>query len=178
METVNGVRQGGIMNLPLNFRSGLVRGRFHTDGHLYLCGLRVWQSNGVEYGALHRVRYTGRPMHLPLAMHARPNGIELRFSCKLDRQSATDPQNYSLEQWNYRWIGDYGSPHYSVNNPEEKGHDSVPIKAVHLADDQKTVLIEVNDPQPVMQMHIRYNVRAEDGVRLRQDIYNTIHRVP
>jgi glucose/arabinose dehydrogenase len=178
METVEGQAQGGILNLPLRFQSGLIRGRFHKDGHLYLCGLRVWQSTGTKYGAFHRVRYTGKPLYLPLALHVRPGGVELSFSCALDPAHAADEQNYSIEQWNYRWIERYGSPAYSVKNPEQEGRDTVAIRSLRLSEDRKSVFLQITDLKPVMQMRIAYNLLAADGTPLRHDIYNTINRVP
>ena len=51
-EEVDGVMQGGLMNLPLEFKSGTMRGRFHEDGHLYIVGLTSWQSIGQDDGLL------------------------------------------------------------------------------------------------------------------------------
>lgn len=178
METVDGQAQGGILNLPLRFQSGLIRGRFHQDGNLYLCGLRVWQSTGTKFGAFHRIRYTGKPLYLPLALHVKPNGIEIQFGCELDPTRATDQQDYSVQQWNYRWIERYGSPTYSVKHPEMEGRDDVPIRAVRLSEDRKSVFLEIPGIKPVMQMRIAYNIVAADGAQLRNELYNTINRVP
>jgi glucose/arabinose dehydrogenase len=177
-ETVDGRQQGGFLNLPLQFQSGIMRGRFHSDGHLYLCGMRSWQSAGIRFGAFHRVRSTGRPLHLPLALNVKRNGIQLRFSDELNPEEAADVENYSIEQWNYRWIERYGSPAFSVKNPDQEGSDPVAIRSVRLSPDRKTVLLEVPDLQPVMQMRIAYILEAADGTEMRHQIYNTIHRVP
>ncbi|MBI4662870.1 MAG: hypothetical protein HY735_29010 [Verrucomicrobia bacterium] len=179
MESIEGQWQGGILNLPLKFQSGLIRGRFNPhDGHLYVCGLRVWQSNGARFGAFHRVRRTERPLRLPVGMQVRRHGIELTFSCELDPAASGDPQDYGIQQWNYRWIERYGSPHYSVKDPDRQGHDDVTVQAVRLSSDRKSVFLETPPLQPVMQMHIVWNIRAADGTPLRQEIFNTIHRVP
>lgn len=177
-ETTDRVEQGGILNLPLRFQSGIMRGRFHSDGHLYVCGMRAWQTAGVRSGAFHRVRYLGGPLYLPLELNVKSNGLQLSFSDKLDPEEATNIQNYSIEQWNYRWIERYGSPHYSVKNPDREGSDTMEIRAVHLASDGKTVFLEIPEIQPVMQMRVAYILRSADGKELRHQIYNTIHRVP
>lgn len=36
--------QGGVAPLDLHFLSGSLRGRFHPDGSLYVCGLNGWQA--------------------------------------------------------------------------------------------------------------------------------------
>jgi glucose/arabinose dehydrogenase len=177
-ETVDGRVQGGFLNLPLQFQSGIMRGRFHSDGHLYLCGMRSWQSAGIRFGAFHRVRYTGRPLHLPLELNVKPHGIQLRFSDELNAEEATDVENYSIEQWNYRWIERYGSPLYSVKNPDREGPDPVEIRSVRLSPDRKMVFLEIPELQPVMQMRIAYILEAADGTEMRHQIYNTIHKLP
>jgi glucose/arabinose dehydrogenase len=176
-EEVEGVMQGGLLNLPLQFRSGIMRARFH-DGHLYVAGMTSWQSAGQDDGSFHRVRYTGRPLHLPVALHVRPDGLQLRFSDPLDPTRAADRESYAIEQWNYRWSERYGSPQYSVRDPDREGTDPVQIRSVRLSDDGRTVFLEIPDIRPVMGMSIRYDLRAADGTEMRHEIHNTINRVP
>ncbi len=178
-ENVGGVLQGGTIRLPMRFPSGLIRARLSPhDEHLYVCGLSVWQTAGVEPGGFHRVRYTARPLHLPVALSVKPNGIELTFSDPLAPEESSDPQNFSIEQWNYRWIDRYGSPPYSVKNPETEGRDPVPVEAARLAADGRTVFLQTPPLQPVMQMKVSWNIRAADGTVLRNELYQTINAVP
>ena len=44
-------------------------------------------------------RYTGRPMHLPIALHAVQGGLEITFTDPLDRRTAGDVRNYTVETW-------------------------------------------------------------------------------
>ena len=71
-EQVAGQMQGGMCELPLpQFPTGLIRGRFHpTNGHLYTCGMFAWAGNQQQPGGFYRVRATGKPMHLPVGLHA------------------------------------------------------------------------------------------------------------
>jgi len=177
-ESVRGKIQGGVVRLPLRFDSGLIRGRFSPiDGGLYVCGLRVWQSTGIRYGALHRLRYTGKPFYLPIDLRAKQDGISITFDTPLDPELSSDSQDYSVERWNYRWIERYGSPHYSVDQPDREGHDSLTIQAVRLSADKKTVFLEIPDMRPAMQMKIAFNIAAADGTPVRHEIYNTINRI-
>ncbi|MBM3839954.1 MAG: hypothetical protein FJ398_18690 [Verrucomicrobia bacterium] len=179
VENVGGVLQGGTVRLPMRFASGLIRARMNPhDQHLYVCGMSVWQTAGVEPGGFYRVRYTGRPLHTLLESRVRPNGIELLFSDPLDPKEAGDPQNYSIEQWNYRWIARYGSPHYSVKNPDVEGHDAVPVEAARLSGDGRALFLQTPALQPVMQMKIAWNIRAADGTPIRQEFYQTINAAP
>ena len=177
-EQMEGQNQGAVMNLPLRFVSGLMRARFRPDGHLYLAGLSNWQSEGAKKGGFHRVRYTGKPLHLPVAFNVRANAIELTFSDALEAKQAVDPQSYNIQQANYRWHAPYGSPMYKLSNPEQQGMDPVNVSRIRLSRDRKTVTLEIPNLQPVQQMQIGYILRAADGAELRQTLHATINKVP
>ena len=177
-EQVDGQTQAGMVQFPLRFGSGTMRARFHPrDGQLYVSGLRGWQTSGVKDGSFQRVRYTGGAVNLPSQLHIAKNGIQISFTGALDPASATDLQNYSLEQWNYKYGGDYGSPEFSVEKPGEQHHDQVAVQAARLSADKKTVFLEIAGLRPVMQMKIKFALTAADGASVAQEIYNTIHRL-
>ncbi|MCA9434017.1 MAG: hypothetical protein KC940_26075, partial [Candidatus Omnitrophica bacterium] len=176
-EKVGDQWQGGAVRLPLQFLSGVMRGRFGPDGQLYLCGLRGWQTSAVRDGCLQRVRYTGEPFYNPTDLSVHQNGIRICFNEPLDEEFATDPESYAIEQWNYLWRKEYGSEDWSANHPDQLGHDEVPFDEVHLSEDKKTVFIQIPDLKPVMQMQIRYNLDAEDGELVKGVIHHTIHHL-
>jgi|TARA_B100001971_G_scaffold88030_1_gene81333 hypothetical protein len=187
-EEVGGQPQGGAVQFPLRFDSGIMRGRFNSqDGQLYVVGLKVWQTSGARYGAFHRVRYTGKPVNMPAAMHVKKDRLEITFTDPLNAASAVDDQNYAIDQWNYRWTQNYGSKLYSVKDPSKvlgekkqavfKG-DTIEIQSIKLSEDKKTVTLRVDGLKPVMQSRLRFNIKADDGTVLKQDIFHTINRVP
>lgn len=179
METVDDVMQGGVVRFPFKFPSGIMRGRFHPkDGQLYVSGLNVWQSDAAKFGCFSRVRHTGKPVTMPIEMHATPKGIELTFTGPLEEKSATDRQNFSVERWNYKWTGEYGSKDFSAAVPERSGKDLVLIDAIRLSPDKKTLTLELPEMAPVMQMKIKYKITAADGRPVDQEIYNTINKLP
>ena len=114
---------------------------------------------------------------MPTALHATKRGLYITFTSPLDPATAGDPDNYSIRQWNYRWTRNYGSPEMSVANPRRQGHDKVGITAAGLSADRKTVFLKVPGIRTVMQMKIRYRIKAADGTALSQRIYNTINRL-
>jgi glucose/arabinose dehydrogenase len=175
----DGVIQGGVIPLPFRFDSGVMRGRLSpTDGQLYLAGQRGWQTAGNKDGCLVRLRYTGKPLYLPLDCKVLPSAMELTFSQPLDPKTANDTESYGIEQWNYRWTKDYGSDDYSAADPTKKGHDTVNISAAQLQSDGKTVRLTIPGLKPVMQMRIQTDVDAKDGQTIKGDVYLTINRVP
>jgi len=178
MEKVNDTWQGGVVRFPLKFETGIMRGRFSpADGQLYVCGLRGWQTSGVRSGAVQRVRYTGRTLYMPVALHAHANGVSLTFATELDRASATDAGNYSVLRWTYKWTGEYPSRQYSVENPNKRGYDTVDVKGVKLSKDGKTVFIEIPEIKPVRQQQVMMHVKAADGREVNWDVYQTIHEL-
>jgi hypothetical protein len=169
--------QGGGVDLGWEFLSGVFRGRFGPDGHLYAVGTNGWQTAARADGCLQRVRYTGKPVRLPTELSVHADGIRLGFSCKLDPARAADPRSYRIERWNYRWREDYGSKRWSVAEPERVGQDPVPIRKVRLLPDGRSVFLEVAGLAPVMQMELRYDVKAADGAAVRGLIDHTIHEL-
>jgi hypothetical protein len=172
------VQQGGVVRLPLQFPTGVMRGRFHPDnGQLYVCGLVGWSSNTATAGGFFRVRYTDRPLHMPVAMHVGESTIQLQFSEPLDRAAAEDIDNYNVEQWNYRWTANYGSPHFSVANPKRRGQDEVEVLEAVLSADGKSLSLEIEDLQPVMQMQIGYTLKSAAGQAFRDNLWLTINQL-
>jgi len=200
LDKVDGEYQGGVVKFPLKFDSGIMRARFNPkDGQLYVTGLSVWQSNAAKKGAVHRVRYTGKPVDMPTKIHASKRGVELTFTSPLDEATATDVANWNAEEWDYKWSSDYGSPEFkhsllankeefekagtaiqakfSVPDAQAKGHDKVELKSVKLSPDKKTALLEIADVHPVMQMKISANIKAADGKTIKQDVWSSIWKV-
>jgi hypothetical protein len=177
-QKVEGQWQAGGVDLGVFFLSGAMRGRFHpSDGHLYVCGLNGWQTAARRDGCLQRVRWTGKPVMTPthLAFHA--DGIHLVFARKLDATTAQDLARWRVEQWNYHWSGNYGSPRYSVRQPGRVGQDRLEVVSASLTDDGKGVFLKVKGLGPVMQLRVGYDEKAADGKVLRGEVHGTINRL-
>jgi hypothetical protein len=174
-ECADGTVQGGVAGLDVSFLSGTCRGRFGTDGNLYVCGLNGWQTAAKADGCLQRVRYTGKPLDVPVKLAVEGNTLRLTFSRPLDRKVVADVTHYKAAWWNYRWTGDYGSDRFKVTNPAEKGQDEFAPVAAALADDGRTVVLRFSELKPVMQMQVGYNVAAVDGKKVVGSVVFTIH---
>ncbi|HWE02097.1 MAG TPA: DUF6797 domain-containing protein [Tepidisphaeraceae bacterium] len=178
-EKIDGIAQGGVVKLPLKFESGIMRARVNPkDGQVWVTGMKGWQTNARRDGCLQRVRATGKPAHMPVALHIGKRAISITFSDPLDAKIAVDEQSYGIEQWNYRWTGNYGSPDLKPSDPKANGHDEVAIKSVSISADHKTITLQIPDSKPVMQMMIQMHVAAADGTAIESEIYNTINKTP
>lgn len=174
----NGGMNGAAVQLPGRFLSGVMRARFNPhDGHLYLTGLRGWQTAAIHDGCLQRVRYTGEKLYLPTTFNVRANGIKITFSQPLDKELAEDIESYGVEQWNYKWTGNYGSPDFKPSDPDEQGRDKVTIRSATLLEDGKSVFLDLGEVEAVHAMAINYNLDAKDGELIRGALYVTINRV-
>ena len=202
-EDVDDQWQGAHLTLPLNFQSGTIHGRFHPgDGHLYIAGLTSWQSvgHGGDWGSFHRVRYTGKPLYVPVAVNTKKGALELKFTEPLDTEVASDPQNYRVRQWTYPWTSQYGTRGkiYSALHHGEATSDQVTVDSVKIADDGKTATLEIPtlrqdlaevslgqlpglpdmiDTPMGLVLAIDYKLRFEDGTESAQQFHKTIHNV-
>jgi putative heme-binding domain-containing protein len=168
-EELGGKLQGGVCALPVpQFPTGVMRGRFHpVDGQLYLCGMYAWAGTQQQPGGFYRVRFTGRPVHVPLSLKARRGGMELRFSGALDRASAEKAMSYAVKAWSLKRSANYGSGHL--------GERKLAVAGAKLLPDGCTVFVEVPELAPVQCMEIRYALRAGGGEDVRGVVHNTVH---
>jgi len=187
-EFINGTPQGAAVRFPLNFQSGIMRARFNAvDGQLYVAGLKGWQTSAARDGCFQRVRYTGKPVHLPKEFHVTKGQISVTFTEKLDEASVNDVANWGGEWFNVSYFESgnpgvdndpYGSPEFNVSDPKKKGREPLPIKGVKLSGDGKTVSLAIPDLKPVTNIVIKYKLKAADGTAVTNEIYNTINVIP
>jgi hypothetical protein len=178
MDRIGDTTQASLVPFGLKFASGIMRGRFsEKDGQLYLAGLKGWQNAASRDGGFYRVRYTGKPVAMPVKTHVAKNGVRLTFSTELDAKTAQDPQSYAVELWNYKYSGAYGSPEFSVKTPGKQGHDKLEVKSARLSADRKTLFLEVEGLSVADQFSVKYAVNAASGTELRSEVIGTIHQL-
>ena len=170
--------QGAMINLPGRYLSGAMRGRFNPhDGHMYISGLRGWQTSAVHDGCFQRLRLVGGPLRLPVDYATAPGQIEITFDTALNRELAEDPESYSLEQWNYLWSNQYGSKDWSIRDPKKNGRDTVPVKAAKLKKDNRTVVLAVPGLTKAMQFELKYDMDDAIGKLVRGSMAGTINKL-
>jgi len=170
-EQVGDQMQGGMCTLPIaQFPTGVMRGRFHPDnGQLYACGMFAWAGNQTQPGGFYRLRYTGKPVHLPVKLQATRAGMKLTFSEPVDLKVAQNVANYQVKQWSLKRTQNYGSKHYDET--------SLKVSGVQVSSDGMTVLIELPTIVPTWCMEIRYQLRDRQGASFDGTIHNTIHKL-
>ena len=188
----DGRYQGGVTKLPVKLGSSAQRAAFHQDGSMYLCGFRGWQTNAANEAAFQRIRFNEEAAYpIPTAMEVTPKGVKLSFAIELDEELANDPTSFSLERWKYIRSEQYGSGHFSVDNPDLKAekiatqeeskkvrvHDKVKVLSARLLEDGKSVLVEIEGHKPTQQLKIDYDLESVDGDELIGVIHSTIHEI-
>ena len=175
-EEVSGLMQGAVTRFPLEFETGVMRGAWHPQsGQLYAAGLYGWAGNKTKAGGFYRIRHTGKPVHMAKALHFVRDGIVLGFTEPLDAKSATDPGNYNVTAWNYKWTINYGSPDFKLNGQE--GRDTWRVESATLSADGKMVFLKVPDAQRVMQLHVIFKLAFADGATVENFVHGTIHNL-
>jgi hypothetical protein len=171
-EKVGNQWQGGMSPLPsLRFPTGIMRARFHPrNGQMYACGLFAWSSNQqASAGGLYRLRYTGKPAHVPIGLAAEADGIKITFSESLDPTVATDPENFLVETWSLKRAANYGSELYDEKVLE--------ITRAILSDGDRSVTLLMPEIKPTWGMQISYDLSDAAGNRFSGVIQNTIHNL-
>lgn len=159
--------QGAVWKLPCTFQSGIMRARFSpSDGQLYLCGLRGWDTTSTKDGQFCRVRYTGKKVPMPVGLQVTEKGIDVTFTDPLDRKSAEDDQN---------WAGEWSDP-IGKTSTRIKGKEEMPISGVRLSEDGKTVSVDLEKVLPASNYTLQYRVLAAEGTRISGRLDGTIHR--
>ena len=172
-QDIDDLQQGGMIELPIpRIPTGLMRGRFNpADGQLYACGMSAWAtSQMIQIGGLYRIRYTGKPLNLPVKMDAFAGGMQLTFSDAIDPATAKDIANYTINTWELKRTRSYGSKRY---NPQ-----TLSVEKVAVSPDGKTIFIHLPTIQRTWCMEILYTLKSAAGTSFEGAVHNTIHVLP
>lgn len=164
--------QAAIWRMPLQFDAGLQRARVNpVDGQVWGVGLSGWQGPaGGGDGCLQRVRYTGEEETLLLDARVEKGGIVLEFSEPIDG-AKVEASHFRARQWNYRWTRNYGSAHYSVANPEERGEDDLSVTDATV--EGHRIVLRLPHLTPCHQLELTYTVGG-----VSHQVYFTVHEIP
>lgn len=172
---IGDLEQAAMVPMNLPFDTGIMRGRVHPlDKQVYVAGLRGWLTTAQKAGGLYRVRYTGKPAHLPVDFAVSMKGVTLHFSDPLDPKTAGDVANITAERWNYFYSGAYGSADYSVTRPKQPKRDILTIESAHLSTDGKTLTLAIPDMRKSHQLQLNLKLRTADGTPIERVMYLTV----
>lgn len=169
------VAQGGATALDLQLNAPLLSGAMNpADGLLYVTGFKIWGTSAGIPTYLGRLRYNPEnSWTLPTEIRVAQRGILLRFAVPLDPRSLARPQSFQVRRWNYQRSSAYGSAHYRLDG--QAGTESLPVAAVKLSNDGKSVFLGIPGMREVMQIEVSYEIAAKNGTTIRNQSYLTAH---
>lgn len=164
------LKQGGLCELPIPaFSTGIMRGRFHPqDGRLYVCGMFAWAGNATQPGGFYRIRYTGKPVYMPIQLEANRQGLTIGLTDRVDPASVS-PENVAVKVWSLKRTANYGSEHY--------GERRLEVASAKLDPDGKTLQLVLPGIQPTWGMEIKLSLKSSTGTAVNRTIHNTIHHL-
>jgi hypothetical protein len=165
-ETVGDQMQGGVCELPIaDLPTGVMRGRFHPNGALYVCGMVGWATNCQQDGGFYRIRYTGKPAHLPIAIRARVGELTFTFTEALDAN--TTAAAFTANAWSLKRSADYGSQHFNEH--------ALAIESARLSADRRSVILRIPQLAPTQCIETAWKLRDATGAEFAGNIHHTIH---
>ncbi len=168
-ENIGDVWQGAVCELSMPaFPTGIMRGRFGSDGALYTCGMFAWAGNANSPGGFYRIRYNDKPTYLPVAIHATHDQISITFSDKLDPKSITT-ESFTFKVWDIKRSAGYGSKHFDEH--------AVTITKAKLGEDLRTVDLLIPGLSATRCYEVTVNISSADGSKITRSIHGTIHQI-
>lgn len=175
LEDMSGPKaQGAIVPLDGDFISGIHRGRIHPiDEQVYVVGSQGWGTYSQTDGSFERIRYTGKPVYYPIGFQIFQNGIRVDFDHHLSKEAVESVKKVFAQQWQYIYTMGYGSPEFSIRDPEQFGHDPLEITSAHVVGDGKSLFVEIPDIVPAMTIHLRMHLTFASGDPFKTDLFAT-----
>ncbi|MEL6717241.1 MAG: plastocyanin/azurin family copper-binding protein [Bacteroidota bacterium] len=164
MEKVKGEYQGVVFPFREKFQSGILRICWGKDGSMFLGQTnRGWGSLGNKNQGLQRLVWTGKVPFEMKTIKAQPDGFEIEFTQPVDKATASNPDNYEVTSFIYKYHPVYGSP--IVNDRSEW------IRGVQVSKDGLKARIVLEES---MREKYIYEIKAA-GVRNYADSYPLLH---
>ncbi len=172
-EKVKGVYQGVAFDFRKDFASGILRFAWGNEGSLFV-GMtnRGWGSIGKSPWGLQKVVWIKKTPFEMKDVKAKPDGFEIEFLLPVDKKSASNPKNYAVTSFTYKYHSKYGSP--IIN-------DTIcPIKAAVVSEDGKKVRLVVDLLREGYVHEIKVNnvVSANNIGLLHNAAYYTLKVIP
>jgi hypothetical protein len=109
----------------------------------------AWAGNATAPGGFHRIRRTGKPAQMPVAVHAAKGALTVIFSDPMGTPEC------SMKVWSLKRTKNYGSQHHNERE--------LTIRAVKPSADQRTLTLEIPDLAPTHCYELKIGGRVLHG---------------
>ncbi len=177
LEKVKDRWQGAVFPFAKGFLSGINRVKLGPDGKLYVGGgKRTWSTAAPKEASLDRVAFTGKVPFEVQEVHALRDGFELKFTKPIDRKSGSEPANYLVKQFAYKYHQEYGSPEFDHDG--KLGATEIAVAKVDIAEGRK-VRLTLPALRTGFVTSFQITVSSAEDEDLRNDtFYYTLNALP
>jgi azurin len=172
LEKVNGVYQGACYPFREGFQSGILRMRWGLDQSMFV-GMtsRGWSSTGKDNYGLQRLVFTGEIPFEIKEIKSKPDGFELSFTKEADIESLKNPENYTINTFNYKYHHNYGSPVINLNKRL--------IKAIQVADNKLSARVVLDSLKlgDIYEINLKGVKNTEGQNLLHSEAYYTLNQI-
>ena len=172
LEKINGVYQGACYPFREGFQSGILRMQWGLDQSMFV-GMtsRGWASTGTDEYGLQRLVWTGEMPFEIKEIKSKPDGFEIQFTKETDAETLRNPENYTINTFNYKYHHHYGSP---VINLKKRL-----IKAVEVAADKLSARIVLDSLKlgDIYELNLKGIRNTEGQNLLHSTAYYTLNQV-
>ncbi len=173
-EKINGVYQGICFPFREGFSSGLLRMEWAPNGKTLYVGMtnRGWASTGKAPFGIQRLNWNGKTPFEMKTVNIKTDGFEITFTEEVNRRTASDPDSYSITDFNFKYHHLYGSPPI---NSEDRA-----VFKVEVAQDNRSARLYVEGLRHGYVNEIKVaGVKSKNGKLLLHNIgYYTINQIP
>lgn len=173
LEKINGAYQGANFPFYEGFASGILRTAWGEDNTLFVGQTsRGWAATGKAPFALERLAWTGKVPFEMKEIYAKPDGFEIVFTKPADPATASDPANYTITNFTYKYHSTYGSPAINI--------DELTIKDIVVSEDGLMARLYLDGLRAGYIHEFRLGtIQAQDGAALLHDFaYYTLNNIP
>jgi uncharacterized cupredoxin-like copper-binding protein len=174
LEVVKGQYQGAAFPFRSGFESGVLRLCWGMDGSLFVGQTsRGWDSKGPKSYGLERLVWLGKTPFDMKAVRAMPDGFEVEFTKPVNKKFASDPDNYTINNFTYKYHPVYGS---DIVRQKKNNIDAAIVSADGL---RVRLVVDSLREKYIHEIKVADNVVSEEGTSLlHPTAYYTLNFIP
>ena len=174
LEEVKGQYQGAAFPFRSGFESGVLRLCWGMDGSLFVGQTsRGWDSKGPKQYGLERLVWLGKTPYDMKAVRAMPDGFEIEFTKPVNKKTASDPDNYTINNFTYKYHPVYGS---DIVREKKNNIDAAIVSADGL---RVRLVVDSLREKYIHEIKVADNVVSDEGTSLlHPTAYYTLNFIP